>query len=102
MIETTSYRWTSPVPVFARSGIIGQVAERMTMRLAFSTDSGPATSPISPLLELGAYEALWLEEGASVKKIADRFAADPNALPSDFVSPAVARQRAQEVMTKLK
>jgi DNA processing protein len=72
------------------------------MRLTFSTDGGPATSPISPLLELGAYEALWLGEGASVKKIADRFAADPDALPSDFVSHAVAYQRAQEVMAKLK
>jgi DNA processing protein len=72
------------------------------MRLAFSTESGPATSPISPLLEVGAYEALWLEEGASVKKIADRFAADPHALPSDFVSSAVAHQRAYEVIAKLK
>jgi len=72
------------------------------MRLAFSTDGGPATAPISPLLELGAYEAMWLEEGASVKKIADRFAADPQALPSDFISPAVAQQRAHEVIAKLK
>jgi hypothetical protein len=54
------------------------------MELAFSTINEPAASPISPLMELGAYEALWLEEGASVKKIADRFAADPHALPSDF------------------
>jgi len=38
------------------------------MELAFSTVSEPATSPISPLMELGAYEAMWLEEGASVKK----------------------------------
>ena len=72
------------------------------MRLAFSNDSGPATSPISPLLELGAYEALWLEEGASVKKIADRFAADPHALPSDLVPHSVAHQRAHEVIAKLK
>jgi DNA processing protein len=72
------------------------------MELAFSTSNEPATSPISPLMELGAYEAMWLEEGASVKKIADRFAADPHALPSDFVSPAVARQRAYEVIAKLK
>jgi DNA processing protein len=72
------------------------------MRLAFSTEGGPATAPISPLLELGAYEALWLEEGASVKKIADRFAADPQALPSDFVPSALAYQRAHEVIAKLK
>jgi DNA processing protein len=72
------------------------------MELASSTINEPATSPISPLMELGAYEAMWLEEGSSVRKIADRFAADPRALPSDFVPPAVARQRAQEVITKLK
>jgi DNA processing protein len=72
------------------------------MKLAFSTDNDPATAPISPLIELGAYEALWLEEGASVKKIADRFAEDPTALPSDFVAPALAHQRAHEVIAKLK
>jgi DNA processing protein len=72
------------------------------MRLAFSTDSGPATAPISPLMELGAYESMWLEEGATVKKIADRFATDPHALPSDFIAPAVAQQRAYEVIGKLK
>lgn len=73
----------------------------MTMRLALS-DSGPALSPISPRRELGAYEALWLEKGATVKTLADRFAADPTALPSDFVPGQVADQCAAEVMAKLK
>ncbi|RNJ51377.1 DNA-processing protein DprA [Methylocystis hirsuta] len=63
---------------------------------------GPALAPISPRLELGAYEALWLEPKASFKTIAERFAADPCALPSDFVSSAVAQQCATEVFTKLK
>jgi DNA processing protein len=76
------------------------------MRLAYSTNSEPATAPISPLLELGAYEAMWLkEEGIGqkdVKKIADRFAADPSALPSDFIPCAVAHQCAREVVAKLK
>jgi DNA processing protein len=72
------------------------------MRLAISSSGGPAIGAISPLMELGAYEAMWLEEGASFKRIADRFAADPDALPSDFISAAVARQRAQEVLNKLK
>jgi DNA processing protein len=70
--------------------------------LALSTNGGAAAQPISPLMEFGAYEAMWLEEGASFKKIADRFAAEPGALPSDFVPAAVARRRAQEVLSKLK
>ena len=63
---------------------------------------GPAANVISPRLELGAYEALWLEQGATFKTLAERFAADPTALPSDFVSPAVARACADDVMRTLK
>lgn len=43
---------------------------------------------ISPWLEMGAYEALWDADDASVKSLADRFDARPGALPSDFVSTA--------------
>lgn len=50
-------------------------------------DDGPAVNPISPGREMGAYEALWLEDKATFKTIADRFKADPAALPSDFVEP---------------
>lgn len=73
----------------------------MSMRLALS-DSGPALAPISPRRELGAYEALWLEKGATFKTLADRFALDAEALPSDFVSAQLAEQCAAEVMAKLK
>jgi DNA processing protein len=68
----------------------------MSMRLALS-DAGPALSPISPRRELGAYEALWLEKGATFKTLAGRFAADPTALPSDFVPEQLADQSATEV-----
>jgi DNA processing protein len=71
------------------------------MRFAFS-DAGPALSPISPRRELGAYEALWLEKGATHKALAEKFAADPEALPSDFVSAQLADRCATEVMQKLK
>ena len=40
---------------------------------------------ISPLRELGAYEALWDNPDASFKTISEKFAARPGALPSDFV-----------------
>jgi DNA processing protein len=71
------------------------------MRLALS-DPGPALSPISPRRELGAYETLWLEKGATFKTLADRFAADPEALPSDFVPAQMAAQCSAEVMRRLK
>lgn len=71
------------------------------MRLALS-DTGPALSPISPRREMGAYEALWLEKGATFKSLAAKFAADPSALPSDFVSPALADQCATDVLKRLK
>jgi DNA processing protein len=73
----------------------------MTMRFALS-DAGPALAPISPRRELGAYEALWLEKGATHKTLAEKFAADPEALPSDFVPAQLADQCASEVMQKLK
>lgn len=40
---------------------------------------------ISPIIEMGAYEALWDEEGASFKSIAERFKTHEGAIPSDFV-----------------
>lgn len=72
------------------------------MNLLAYSDDGPALAPVSPFLEMGAYEALWLEKGATFKTIAERFSADPSALPSDFVSPSEAQQRAHEVMTRFK
>lgn len=72
------------------------------MNLLARMNDGPAVSPVSPQRELGAYEALWLEPGATFKTVADRFAADPTAVPSDFVSAAVADARAAEVLIALK
>ena len=41
--------------------------------------------PISPYVELGAYESLWLKKGASFKSLAEDFSQSPESLPSDFV-----------------
>lgn len=60
----------------------------------------PASEPVSPYLEMGAYEALWLEKGASFKSIADKFRANPLSLPSDFVAPDMARKCAASVVEK--
>ena len=65
-----------------------------------SKNSFFANTPISPLLEIGAYEALWLEEGATFKTIADKFRKDVSALPSDFVSNAKAEAAASQVLDR--
>src|SRR6478672_2159794 len=73
----------------------------MNAGLLAKSDDGLAVAPISPFRELGAYEELWLQKGATFKTIADKFARDPTAVPSDFVPPGIADARAQEVVRKL-
>ena len=41
---------------------------------------GLAPGVVSPLLEMGAYEALWLRQGTTFRSLAARFAARPVAL----------------------
>jgi DNA processing protein len=65
-------------------------------QLALHSD-GPALAPISPRREIGAYEALWLEQGATFKTLAEKFAKDPAALPSDMVPRGTAEACAKEV-----
>lgn len=72
------------------------------MSLLAYYDEAPAKAPISPMLEMGAYEAMWLEHGTTFRSIAAKFAADPEALPSDFVNRPLAEQCASEVMKVLK
>lgn len=43
------------------------------------------TRPISPCRELGAYEALWTEQGSSFRSIAERFGQRLGSISSDFV-----------------
>lgn len=64
-------------------------------------DPGIPARSLSPLLELGAYEALWSRKGASFKNIADQFAAAPDALPSDFVDHREAADMASRVLSLL-
>ncbi len=56
----------------------------MAAQLALKTSDFEARA-ISPLLEMGAYEALWLRDKASFKTIADLFRDNEGAVPSDFV-----------------
>jgi DNA processing protein len=57
---------------------------------------------ISAWREMGAYEALWTKAGATFKTIADRFRAEPSAVPSDFVQRAVADKFAEEAVRILR
>jgi DNA processing protein len=57
---------------------------------------------ISPLLELGAYEALWDAKGASFKTLSERFEREPGALPSDFVPRPRAEEYADYVVRRFK
>ncbi len=64
-------------------------------------DDGLAYAPISPQLELGAYEDLWLQKGMTFKRMAEKLEADPHAMPSDFVEPNKAMRRFNEVVDTL-
>jgi DNA processing protein len=51
---------------------------------------------------MGAYEALWDKPDTTFKTLSEKFAARPNALPSDFVSPTKAREYADFVQARFR
>jgi DNA processing protein len=57
---------------------------------------------ISPLTEMGAYEALWDKPETTFKTLSEKFAARPDALPSDFVSSTKAREYANFVQKRFR
>ena len=59
-----------------------------------------AAHSVSPLRELGAYEALWLEPDTTFRSLAKRFAEAPGTLPSAFVSHESAVECANFVMRR--
>jgi DNA processing protein len=56
--------------------------------------------PVDAGLEMGAYEHLWLQPDATVKRIAELFRGQPDALPSDLVEEQVAQEVARKVMVE--
>ena len=52
-----------------------------------------AARAVSPFREMGAYEVLWSAPGATFRSLAERFAALPGSVPSDFVGRAAAVRR---------
>lgn len=63
----------------------------MTADLNLEPNSFEAKA-VSPMRELGAYEALWDEAEASFKRLSERFAKRPGSVPSDFVTRAKASE----------
>ena len=57
---------------------------------------------ISPLHEASAYEALWDEEGATFKKISDKFRGSTNIKPSDLVPNAEIEKYKEKLLRLLK
>lgn len=55
---------------------------------------------VSPLVEMGAYEALWDERGATFRRLSERFAEKPGAMPSAFVSNSTAEKYAHRVLER--
>src|SRR5580658_5760874 len=61
-----------------------------------------ASRAISPLREMGAYEALWDKPETTFKTLSEKFAARPDSVPSDFVFPSKAREYADFVQMRLR
>ncbi len=57
---------------------------------------------VSPMLELGAYEALWARRETTFHRLANRFRDRPGALPSDFVDHGEALEMAKTVVAMLR
>jgi DNA processing protein len=57
---------------------------------------------ISPYVELGAYEWLWLNSGNTYGEIAEVFRRAPGRLPSEIVEPEDAEQTARMAVAQLK
>lgn len=58
--------------------------------------------PIDAALEIGAYETLWSDRGATFKTIAERFAKTPGVRPSDLVPEIEARRVASRVLNTIR
>lgn len=71
------------------------------MQLALASEEN--FDPISPLEEMGAYEALWDEHNASFKSIAEKFLQVPGLMPSNLVEAKKIEEyknRALEIISK--
>lgn len=80
----------------------GQIMQQPTLFGGGGNSTSALVSPIDAALELGAYESLWSERSASFKSIAELFAKNEGARPSDFVPANIALDVARRVIAKLR
>lgn len=57
--------------------------------------------PIRPLWEMGAYEALWAQQSATFKTIAEKFKENPLAVPSELVDTTDIEKTLKNVLEKI-
>jgi len=65
------------------------------------TDDLFTHKPISPLIEMGAYEHLWLQPKATFKRIAELFKDNPERLPSELIANEGEARELSEKLLKL-
>lgn len=58
--------------------------------------------PVSPYIELGAYEKLWLQPKTTFKRIADLFKDNPYKLPSELIDSEEALELSKKVFELIK
>ncbi|WEK47370.1 MAG: DNA-protecting protein DprA [Candidatus Andeanibacterium colombiense] len=63
---------------------------------------GAITDAIDATVEIGAYETLWMSQGASFKTIAEKMSASPGSRPSDHVPPHEAFETGTRVIKRLR
>ena len=85
------------------SGVEGEAMSGIEHQssLPLGNTGSPALNAVSPFAEMGAYEAIWAEEKVSFKALAERFAAHPGHVPSDFVPAAKSTEYARSAMASL-
>ena len=85
------------------SGVEGEAMSGIEHQssLPLGNTGSPALNAVSPFAEMGAYEAIWAEEKVSFKALAQRFAAHPGHVPSDFVPAAKSAEYAHSTMASL-
>ena len=72
----------------------------MVTTLATAKKPEPFSSAVDPVLEAGAYEALWIQEGMTEKKLADLFR-NRSILPSEMAPRAEALRCAKLIRERL-
>jgi DNA recombination-mediator protein A len=77
------------------------VESAMTQQqLAFG--NSVALTPVVPMLEMGAYESLWLQTGMTFPRLASLFRGAPSSRPSDLVEEPAAIEAAEQALTLLR